>query len=346
MKNKKIWVAQKWKTEFVEHDDKLTIDNEFEVIVKNHYTHLSAGTELACLAGLEGWFKIPECPGYTGIGQVIEKGAGVTKVDVGDLVYTYSTHSQYFKLNVTDRWHGVCVKLPEGINPQWASFTHMAGIAMTAIRRSKIELGDFVLVTGQGVIGILAAQLAQLQGARVIVSDINEKRLQVSGQCGLKTLINPQVVDMKETIMEITDGKGVSTFIDASGVPAVIEKAAGCVGWNGEIILLGSPRTPYQTDLSAFLGHFHYIPWNHALKGALEFTLPTFQDDFNKHSIEQNVKTLMWLIKHEKLIIAPFFTHLLHPSQCQQAYEGLRDKGDEFMGVVFDWSKTETSNTN
>lgn len=340
MKNKKIWVAEKWQTEFVEQDDQLVIENEFEVIVKNHYTHLSAGTELACLAGLEDWFKIPESPGYTGIGQVIETGTGVTKVDVGDMVYTYSTHSQYFKLNLTDRWHGVCVKLPEGINLQWASFTHMAGIALTAIRNSRIELGDYILVSGQGVIGNFAAQLAQLQGARVIVSDINEKRLQVSGQCGLKLMVNPSKQNLKDSILKITKGKGVSAYIDATGVAAVIEQGTDCVGINGEIILLGSPRTPYQADITNFLGHFHYGQFNHTLKGALEFTLPTHQDDFNKHSIEKNAEILMWLIKHGKLIIAPFFTHLLLPSQCQQAYDGLRDNADEYMGVVFDWRDT------
>lgn len=341
MKNKKIWVSGKWDIQFVEHDDDMTIENDHDVIVKNHYTHLSAGTELACLSGLEGWFPFPNSPGYTGIGEVVQIGKAVKKVNIGDLVYTYSTHSRFYKLNTLDRWHGVCVKLPQGINPQWASFTHMATIALTSLRVSKIELGDYVLVTGQGVIGNLAAQLARLQGATVIVSDINEKRLSISRKCGIQHMVNPAKENLRDAVMSLTSNKGVNTFIDASGNAQVVNETASCVGLNGEIILLGSPRAPFETNLTGFLGNFHYIPFNHSLKGALEFILPTHQDDFNKHSIERNAEIIMNLIAEKRLIIQPFFSHNLSPMNAKEAYEGLRDKSDEYIGVVFDWTMIE-----
>lgn len=66
------------------------------------------------------------------------------------------------------------------------SFTHMAGIAMTALRNSQIELGDHVLVAGQGVMGNFAAQLAQLQGANIIVTGISDARLGISNACGIR----------------------------------------------------------------------------------------------------------------------------------------------------------------
>jgi len=339
MKNKKIWVSDVWKTGLVEQDDDLRIESEYEVIVKNHFTHLSAGTEMACLNGTESFFTIPDSPGYTGIGEVIEKGRAVEHINMGDMVLTYSTHSQYFKLNVLDRWHGLCVKLPENINPEWASFTHMAGIAFTAIRNSEIELGDVVLVTGQGAIGNLAAQLAQLQGATVIVSDINNNRLAISKKCGLTHTVNSIDENLKEIIMQQTNNKGVNTFIDATGLAAVINKNASLVAYNGEIILLGSPRAPFETNLTSFLGHFHYLPYNHTLKGALEFNYPTQPIDFSKHSIERNAEIIMNLMVQKKLHIEPLYSHKLSPAQSQQAYEGLRDNSDEYIGVVFDWTK-------
>lgn len=337
-KNKTVWVTDKWVIRFEEHEYDLQITDPHEVIVKNNFTHISAGSELACLSGLESWFQFPAAPGYTGIGEVVEKGKNVDKVDVGDLVYTYSTHSQYYKLNTLDRWHGVCVKLPDGINQEYASFTHMAGIAMTALRNSQIELGDYVLVTGQGVIGNLVTQLAQLQGATVIVSDINDTRLETAKACGVSNTINPTKENLKEIIERITHQKGVSTFIDASGSAQVINECADLVSCNGEIILLGTPRAPYETNLTKFLGYFHYIPFNHQLKGALEFAYPTHKDDFNKHSIERNAEIIMQLILKDKLKIQPFYSHKLSPINARKAYEGLRDKSDEFIGVVLDWT--------
>lgn len=338
LQNKKVWVSGKWEIGCREEKEAVSVENENEVVVKNHYTHLSAGTELACVAGLEGWFNFPASPGYTGIGEVIETGSAVDHVQKGDLVYTYSTHSRYFKLDVTDRWHGVCVKLPPAIDPEIASFTHMAGIAMTAIRKSRIEIGDDVLVAGQGVIGNLAAQLAVLQGADVIVTDVEERRLDVSRRCGLSHRVNTQKEDLEVTVSQFTGGRGVSTLIDATGMAPVVNEYADYVSLNGEIILLGSPRKPFETNLTDFLGHFHYIPYNHNLKGALEFTIPTHQNDFCKHSIERNAEIIMNLIVDEKLVITPFYSHKVFPDEAEKVYKGLRDQPGEYMGVVFDWT--------
>lgn len=339
LKNKKVWVSGEWEIGCKEEQENVSVENENEVVVKNHYTHLSAGTELACVSGLEGWFSFPDSPGYTGIGEVIETGSTVEHVQKGDLVYTYSTHSRYFKLDVTDRWHGVCVKLPAGIDPELASFTHMAGIAMTAIRKSRVEIGDDVLVAGQGVIGNLAAQLAALQGANVIVTDVDDSRLDVSGRCGLSNRVNTQKENLEEAISRFTDGRGVSTFIDATGMASVVNEYAGHVSLNGDIILLGSPRKPFETNLTGFLGHFHYIPYNHNLQGALEFTIPTHQNDFCKHSIERNAAIIMKLIVEEKLVIKPFYSHKVSPEEAAKVYKGLRDQPGKYMGVVFDWTE-------
>ncbi|MCF8363264.1 MAG: hypothetical protein K9G70_11655, partial [Prolixibacteraceae bacterium] len=124
----------------------------------------------------------------------------------------------------------------------------------------------------------------------------------------------------------------------ASGMSSVVAEAADGVALNGEIILLGSPRAPFETNLTAFIKHFHYFPFNHSLKGALEFTYPTQENEFNKHSIERNAEIIMKLMGSGKLMIEPLYSHKLSPKLAQQAYEGLRDKKNEYIGVVFDWT--------
>lgn len=337
MKTYRIWVPEKNKTELVSFDFNEKITGPNEVILKNLFSHISAGTELACIAGLEDWFRIPNVPGYTAVAQIIEKGSNVP-FETGDIVYTYGPHAGYFKIDITDRWHGVCVKVPEGLAPDIASFTHMATIAMTSIRVSTIELGDFVAVTGLGAIGILAGQLARMQGATVIGSDPEEVRLEIARKCNFDYAFNPGQVNMVEEVQKITGGQGVWTLIEASGCSAVFESLLDAVALNGEIILLGSPRAPYETNLTRTLQHFHLLPWNHTLKGALEFTFPTQPDPFIKHSIERNASIVMNLMKDEKLKIKPIYTHRLSPADAFMAYEGLRNKKNEYIGVVFDWS--------
>lgn len=339
MKINKLLVPERFKVVLFEDEFDSSNLSPKEIVVRTLYSHLSAGTELACLAGIEDWFKIPGTPGYTSIAKVEAKGSEVTHVEVGDLVYTYGTHSELFRLEYGDRWHGVCVKLPAGINLEYAAFTHMATIAITAIRNSKIELGDFVLITGLGAIGNLAAQLAQLQGATVIATDIDDNRIALAQQSGIRYIINSKKENLSEKILEITKGALISTYIDATGVTPVVNESLDNLQLFGEVILLGSPRTPYESNLTKTLQHFHLFPHCLTLKGALEFTYPTHQQDFVKHSIERNATIVLDLINEEKLIIKPIYSHKVSPADAQSAYDGLKNKPGEYTGVVFDWSK-------
>ncbi len=336
---KKIFCSDIWKLDFVSEKFNEEIENPNEVIIKSHFTHLSAGTEMACISGLESFFQIPDTPGYTSVGEIVAKGEAVAEFKVGDLVYTYGPHKQYFKIDVTDRWHGICVKLPKGINPEHAAFTHMAGIAMTALRTSSIELGDWVLITGLGTIGNMAAQLAQLQGANVIATDIDDKRIELAIKSGIKHAINSSKTDVENYIQQECNGNLVSTYIDATGVAAVINKSLNLVELYGEVILLGSPRAPFETNITETFQKFHLLPHSLTMKGALEFTYPTHKTEFSKHSLTRNAEIIMELIKDGKLVIDHVYSHKLHPAMAQQAYEGLRDQKDEYIGVVFDWKE-------
>jgi 2-desacetyl-2-hydroxyethyl bacteriochlorophyllide A dehydrogenase len=337
MKNKKILVSKPWEISLIEEESDLQIEGPNEVILRNQYSHISAGTELACVSGIEGWFTIPNTPGYTAVAEVIEKGTNVQHFEKGDVVYTFGPHQQWFKIDITDRWHGVCVKVPDGLEPDIASFTHMAGIAMTSLRASSIELGDVVVVAGLGAIGNFAAQMAQLQGATVIAFDINNSRIKIAGECGIHHIFNPKEQDTRKAIMSITGREKVDCWIDASGSAPLIEQALDHIIASGQMILLGSPRHEYQTNLVKTLQKIHLLDAI-KIKSALEFTFPTHQNDFNKHSIERNSAIIMDLMKNGSLKVKPFYTHKVTPEDAPSAYFGLRDKPDEFVGVVIDWT--------
>ena len=338
LKRRKIWVPEPNVAELVSDQFDASLVSPSQVLVRNHYSYISAGTELACLAGSESFFTIPDTPGYTAVGEIMKKGSAVEHLKEGDLVYTYGPHAEYFIIDVEDRWHGICVKLPEGLDPALASFTHMAGIAMTSLRNSKVELGDHVLVTGQGAIGILAAQLIRLQGGDVIASDVVDRRLEIARECGITSTVNPFKTNLKAFVEERTGGTLVSSYIDASGQASVVEQSLDLLALNGEVILLGSPRAPYETNLSDHLKHFHNLPWCQTMKGALEFSYPTHECEFVKHSIERNSRIILDLILKEKLLVKPLYSHKISPAEIQRAYKGLRERPEEYIGVVIDWS--------
>jgi 2-desacetyl-2-hydroxyethyl bacteriochlorophyllide A dehydrogenase len=337
MKIKKITFTQPGKVEVQTVDTALAIAAPTEAIIKNHYSLVSAGTELACLAGTESWFHFPGTPGYIAVGEVVDKGAAVTRVNPGDLVFTHGPHAGYFKINTTSRYGGLCLKLPAGLQPDLAPFTRMGSVAITAVRVARIEIGDTVLVTGLGQVGNLAAQFATLQGARVIGVDLSGKRRAGACECGIRFTVDAAAPDWKEQVRRIASGRGISTYIDATGLSAVITEAGALLAPYGEAILLGSPRGPFQTNVTDIYNRIH-LPGFTSFQGALEWRYPTFKDEFVKHSIERNSEIVMELIAEGRLRLAPLYTHKVAPERAAEVYAGLRDQKDEYIGVVFDWT--------
>ncbi len=312
------------------HDPKDAFDKA-ELVVKNAASIVSAGTELAILSGRESWAPLPYTPGYGSVGTVVEDRRPDGKA-VGKLAFTYGTHSEYAAASV------VTVEVPQGLSPSRAVFARMGAVSMTALRVSTIELGDTVAVFGAGLVGNLAAQMCALSGARVIVIDKSRKRLEIIRRCGAEaTIVSDE--DVVGELREITGGAGCTTVIEATGVPAVAPVAARCVANQGELILLGSPRGAFQTDLTGFLNAVHLCPAVVTVKGAHEWRYPVEPSGsgYPKHSIRRNIEIVLRLIASGKVKVDDLMTHRVKPETAPEMYRGLRERTDEFLGVVFDW---------
>ncbi|SDL54076.1 2-desacetyl-2-hydroxyethyl bacteriochlorophyllide A dehydrogenase [Paenibacillus sp. OK060] len=335
MKNRKIMFARPLQVETVEEDFILPALGEKEVLVKLIYSLISPGTELAMLSGKEEWAKLPVCPGYASVSEVIEVGEGVRHVQPGDAVFHYGQHAEYQVVS-TDH---VFIKVPEHMDLKWVPFTRMATVAFTSVRVSNIELGDVVGVTGLGLVGNLAAQLARLQGATVIGVDLSPERIRTAQTCGVDYTLHGGEDKVKEKIHALTNGAGVSTHIEATGVPSVGVQSLEWIGKLGEIIFLGSPRGEYNTDVTDILNYCHlYGRGCITFKGAHEWRFPVEPNEFVKHSLVRNSNIVFELMLKNKLHIEPLISHVMKPDQAQEAYEGLRLNKDQYNGVLFDWS--------
>jgi 2-desacetyl-2-hydroxyethyl bacteriochlorophyllide A dehydrogenase len=323
-------------------DTVLAIESPSDVIVRNRFSLISAGTELACLSGKEPWFPLPRTPGYAAVGEVLETGGAVTKVSRGDLVYTHGPHAEYFKIDSADRYTGTCLRLPVGIQPDLALFTRMASIAITSIRVSRIELGDSVLVTGLGLVGNLAAQLAILQGAKVIGVDLSARRRACANECGVAVTVDARNPNWTEEVRRLAGLRGATTAIEATGLSSIITDTIPLMSQFGEIILLGTPRAPFETNATEIYSHIH-LPGFVSIKGALEWRYPTFRNEFGKHSVERNSEIILELIASGRIRVQPLYTHRIRPEDAAEAYIGLRERKDEYIGVAFDWIDVASS---
>lgn len=338
MKNKSIVFTGCDQVEVQVLEENLEQLQAHEVLVKTAYSLVSAGTELTCLAGGESWFTFPSTPGYTSVGEVVQVGDRVAAVSPGDMVYTWGGHRQYNRIDLAQRG-SICLPVPAGIDLPLVPFTRMITIALTALRVSDIELGDYVAVIGLGLVGNFAAQLARLQGGNVIALDHNPGRVALVADCGIKNAIVMKNPTAAAKVAEMTDQRGVSTLIEASGRPGALLDGLPLVGRYGEVILVGIVRGEYQANLTDVLDYIHLDPQgNVTFKGAHEWRYPVTRDPFVKHSIERNSEIAMELIRDGILQVAPLLTHTLPSEEAASAYHGLKNSKNEYIGVVFDWS--------
>ena len=316
---------------------------EHEILAQTHYSLISAGTELACLAGVEAWFSFPQTPGYASVGEVVAVGDKVSAFAPGDRVYSMGGHCQYQRIDTANP-RALCVKAPAGMDLAQAVFARMICVSFTALRVSSIELGDYVAVTGLGLVGNFAAQLAGLQGGRVIGLDLSQSRVELARECGVARALALDPATVEADVAAITDGAGVTTLIEATGNPRALPPALPLVGRFGEVILLGTPRGAYETDLTPVLQRVHLDGHgNLTFKGAHEWRYPVPRDPFVKHSISRNAALALEYIRGGRLQVAPLHTHTLKPEQARQAYDGLKHEKDEYIGVVFDWTEIPPS---
>ena len=175
-----------------------------EVLIKNHYSVVSSGTELAAIEvantsvgeklqnssniekglnllkndGVKAVWNavfpknlIPLQLGYSSAGEVVQTGKGVSGFHVGDMVISNGNHAEYVSVN-----QNLCVRIPDNTDIKESAFTVLGSIALHGLRLSETSLGSKVVVIGLGIVGQLVCRLAEAQGSEVIGIDPDEKR--------------------------------------------------------------------------------------------------------------------------------------------------------------------------
>lgn len=304
---------------------------EGQILVENACTAISVGTELySWLHGAEPG-RTPNFPrptGYCSAGTVIDKGAHVTGVEVGDRVAGEGYHASHQILD--KNYH----RIPAGVDWEDAVYLVMAAIAIRSVRKSRLMLGESLVVLGAGIVGQLALSLARLSGAMPTISvDLNELRLAHVLRRGADQAINPTVTDeVPEVVRGYCIDNGANVVIEATGKPAVYPLAVQLACTGGRVIALGSPRGTVEMD---FLRDVHLREVS--LIGAFQPMTPEQDHVYYPWTKDRDRQFLLKLMTAEKLTVRDLITHRFVAEQCQEVYEMLAERPDEALGVVFNW---------
>ncbi len=173
--------------------------------------------------------------GYCNAGEVIAVGAGVADFKVGDRVVSNGGHAEVVSVP-----ENLVAKIPDGVSYEAAAFTVIGAIALQGIRLINPTFGETVVVTGLGLIGLMAAQLLQANGCKVIGLDFDQQKVDLAASWGV-TAVNVGEADAVETVMQHTGGIGADAVLITASTKSneVISQAANMSRQRGRIVLVG-----------------------------------------------------------------------------------------------------------
>ena len=131
------------------------------------------------------------------------------------------------------------IKLPDNVSDQEAPLVEPATVAVHAVRRSGVKVGDNVAVIGCGTVGLLTVQTFRAAGARVIAVDVREQSIALAKILGADETINAADSMAKEQLLDLTDGIGADIVAETAGAEQTPQLAIDYTRKAGTTVLVG-----------------------------------------------------------------------------------------------------------
>jgi threonine 3-dehydrogenase len=178
-------------------------------------------------------------------------------------------------------------------------------------------LGEDVLITGAGPIGIMAAAIVKHAGARfVVITDVNEYRLELARKMGVTLAVNPAKQNLKNVQKELGMKEGFDVGLEMSGNPAAFRDMIDHMAHGGKIAMLGIPSEQIAID------------WNKVV-----FNMLTIKGIYGREMYETWYK--MTVMLQSGLDISPVITHRFHYTEFEKGFAAM--ESGQSGKVILNW---------
>lgn len=188
----------------------------------------------ATLDAVQSKLDQPVALGYCNVGKVTESRSD--GFDIGDRVVSNGKHAEIVSVP-----KNLCARIPDSVSDEAASFTVLAAIGLQGIRLVQPTLGECVVVTGLGLIGLMTVQMLQANGCRVLGVDFDPRRLELAKKMGAE-VVNPGAGDdLLARAAAFSRGRGVDAVLITAATKSnePVSQAARMCRKRGRIVLVG-----------------------------------------------------------------------------------------------------------
>ena len=259
--------------------------------------------------------------GYCNVGAVLDIGSGVTGFAIGERVVSNGKHAEAVCVPVN-----LCAKVPESVADEDAAFTVLGAIALQGIRLVNPTLGETVVVTGLGLIGLMTVQLLRAHGCRVLGLDFDHLKLALARQCGAETVDLGVGQDPLAAALVFSRGRGVDAVLITASTKSnePVHQAAQMCRKRGRIVLVGvtglelSRADFFEKELSfqvsCSYGPGRYDP-NYEEKGQ------DYPVGFVRWTEQRNLEAVLDMMADGRIDVKPLISHRFEIDEAVQAYE-------------------------
>ena len=273
--------------------------------------------------------------GYCNVGTVVESDLS-SGYAFGDRVVSNGSHAEMVSVpkNLT-------AKIPDSVTDEQAAFTVVAAIGLQGVRLIQPTLGERIVVSGLGLIGLLTVQMLRAHGCRVLGIDFDARKLELAKQFGAETVDLSKGQDPVAAAEAWTNGEGVDGVLITASTKSdeLIHQAATMCRQRGRIVLVGviglnlQRADFYEKELS-FQVSCSYGPGRYDdnyEKMGLDYPI-----GFVRWTEQRNFEAVLDLMADEKLIVDPLITHRFGFDDALTGYQAVSEPGA--MGIVLEYS--------
>ena len=282
----------------------------------------------------------PAALGYSCAGVVLAMGKDVSGLSVGDRVacagQNYASHAEIVSVP-----KHLCVKLPDGVSFEDASFVTLGAIALQGVRQAEPQLGDRVAVIGLGLLGQLTVQLLKASGCRVLGSDLDRSRRDLAAELGADVVVD--AAELIEAAKAFSQGQGVDSVIITASTKSnePVEAAGEIARQKGQVVVVGAvgmtlPREPYYKKELEFRLSMSYGPGRY--DRAYEEQGRDYPFGYVRWTEQRNIEAFLHLLRQGSVKVARLVTDRYPIEEAEVAYQRLTDGSASSLGLLISYS--------
>ena len=278
----------------------------------------------------------PIALGYSCAGTVVDLARDAGSFSIGDRVacagQNYASHAEMVYVP-----KHLCVKIPEAVDFEDASFVTLGAIALQGVRQAEPRLGDRIAVIGLGLLGQLTVQLLKASGCRVLGSDLDPAKLELARQFGADLAIRPH--ELTEAAEMFSEGHGVDAVIITASTKdnGPIEVAGDIARKKGRVVVVGAvgmnvPREPYYKKELELRLSMSYGPGRYDTQ--YEEQGRDYPFAYVRWTEQRNMQSFLELVAERKVLLKPLITHRFPIEQAESAYALMMEGQAPYIAMV------------